>query len=288
MSLGQNIYRLRTSREMSQLSLAEALGVSRQSISKWETDASVPELDKLVKLSELFGISIDELVKDAPQGPVSPDGPQTEAPESPPQYIYVKPERSGRKTAGIILLCMGFLVLLLLSLFGAFAGGLIFCSPFVVCGLICLCVRRLPGLWCAWAVYFLVTLYLQYATGVTWVWALMPRLFRYGELTVQMLVATALLAALIALSLTTAYCLRRPHIDLRENWKKPLVIALVLIALRIAINFINTLVYSIDDFTSSAVFSFVNSAFNTFKLWARSAIFTALLTLASRCINWKR
>ena len=55
MSLGQNIYNLRTGREMSQLELAEALGVSRQSISKWETDASVPELEKLIKLSELFG-----------------------------------------------------------------------------------------------------------------------------------------------------------------------------------------------------------------------------------------
>ena len=48
---------------MSQLELAEALDVSRQSISKWETGAAVPELDKLVKLSDVFGITLDELVR---------------------------------------------------------------------------------------------------------------------------------------------------------------------------------------------------------------------------------
>lgn len=63
MSLGQNIYRLRTENNMSQSELADKLEVSRQSISKWETDTSVPELDKLLAMSQLFGVSLDELVK---------------------------------------------------------------------------------------------------------------------------------------------------------------------------------------------------------------------------------
>ena len=46
MNLHETIYRLRTARGMSQLELAEALEVSRQSISKWETGAAVPELDR--------------------------------------------------------------------------------------------------------------------------------------------------------------------------------------------------------------------------------------------------
>ena len=62
MSLGNNIHRLRTKLNMSQGDLAEALGVSRQSISKWETDGAVPELDKLIKLSSIFGVTLDELV----------------------------------------------------------------------------------------------------------------------------------------------------------------------------------------------------------------------------------
>ena len=62
MSLGERIYKLRTEKGMSQGDLADALEVSRQSISKWETNGSVPELDKLVTLSEIFGVSSDELV----------------------------------------------------------------------------------------------------------------------------------------------------------------------------------------------------------------------------------
>ena len=62
MSLGERIYKLRTEKNLSQGELADALEVSRQSISKWETNGSVPELDKLVKLSEVFGVSLDELI----------------------------------------------------------------------------------------------------------------------------------------------------------------------------------------------------------------------------------
>lgn len=63
MTLGERIIKLRNTKGISQDTLALALGVSRQSVSKWETDASVPELDKLIKLSKYFEISLDELVQ---------------------------------------------------------------------------------------------------------------------------------------------------------------------------------------------------------------------------------
>lgn len=63
MNLGEMIYRLRTEKQMSQGDLAEMLEVSRQSISKWENNSAVPELDKLIRLSEIFEVSLDELVK---------------------------------------------------------------------------------------------------------------------------------------------------------------------------------------------------------------------------------
>jgi len=66
MTLGERLTRLRNERGMSQDDLAEVLGVSRQSVSKWETDASVPELDKLVRLCSLFEVSLDELVRGVP------------------------------------------------------------------------------------------------------------------------------------------------------------------------------------------------------------------------------
>lgn len=63
MTLGEKIYRLRTEKGLSQEAAGEALNVSRQSVSKWETDQSVPELDKLVAISEFFGVSTDYLLK---------------------------------------------------------------------------------------------------------------------------------------------------------------------------------------------------------------------------------
>ena len=63
MNLGQSIYRLRTQQHLSQSELADALCVSRQSVSKWETGSAVPDLDKLIRLSQIFGVSLDQLVQ---------------------------------------------------------------------------------------------------------------------------------------------------------------------------------------------------------------------------------
>lgn len=63
MTLGQRIHTLRSAAGLSQEQLAERLHVSRQAISKWELDTSAPDLDKLVLLGNLFGISLDQLVK---------------------------------------------------------------------------------------------------------------------------------------------------------------------------------------------------------------------------------
>ena len=63
MNLGETIYKLRTEKQLSQGDLAEMLEVSRQSISKWENNSAVPELEKLIRLSEIFEVSLDELVK---------------------------------------------------------------------------------------------------------------------------------------------------------------------------------------------------------------------------------
>ena len=67
MELPEKILQFRKALGLSQEQLAEQVGVSRQSISKWETGQSAPELDKLVGLSRIFGISTDELLGNVPQ-----------------------------------------------------------------------------------------------------------------------------------------------------------------------------------------------------------------------------
>lgn len=70
MTLGEKIYSLRVKNGLSQESFGEKLGVSRQSVSKWETDQSVPELDKIVMISELFTVTTDYLLKESVAEPV--------------------------------------------------------------------------------------------------------------------------------------------------------------------------------------------------------------------------
>ena len=62
MTIGTIVNRLRTNANMSQEKFAELLGVSRQSVQKWESDTSLPELDKLIKIAKYFDISLDALV----------------------------------------------------------------------------------------------------------------------------------------------------------------------------------------------------------------------------------
>lgn len=66
MTLAQKIMELRKQRGWSQEELAEQLGVSRQSVSKWESGASAPDLEKIIRLSNLFQVTTDYLLKDSP------------------------------------------------------------------------------------------------------------------------------------------------------------------------------------------------------------------------------
>ncbi|HFI0253862.1 TPA: helix-turn-helix domain-containing protein [Streptococcus suis] len=60
--LAQQIKKLRTGQNLSQDDLAEKLYISRQAVSKWENGEATPDIDKLVQLSEIFGVSLDYLV----------------------------------------------------------------------------------------------------------------------------------------------------------------------------------------------------------------------------------
>ncbi|WP_164507203.1 helix-turn-helix domain-containing protein [Companilactobacillus furfuricola] len=64
MFIGSKILRLRNDCGFSQERLAELLLVSRQTISNWENDKTYPDIDRLVALSNLFEISLDELIKE--------------------------------------------------------------------------------------------------------------------------------------------------------------------------------------------------------------------------------
>ncbi len=64
MELYEKLYEYRKNNNWSQEELAEKMEVSRQTVSKWESGKTIPELNKLIKLSEIYNVTVDELVKD--------------------------------------------------------------------------------------------------------------------------------------------------------------------------------------------------------------------------------
>lgn len=158
MNLGENIYRLRTEKNMSQGDLADALEVSRQSVSKWENDSAVPELEKLVKMADIFGVSIDELVTGKEKAEPAPPAP----PATPS-----KQGLSTQQILGIILMVFGGLCLIVFTVVGIFVDllllGIAIALPFLLCGLICMLCKKNVGLKCAWAVYLPLWLFLTIA-----------------------------------------------------------------------------------------------------------------------------
>lgn len=135
MNLGETIYRLRTGKNMSQGDLADALEVSRQSVSKWENNAAVPELDKLQKMSQLFGVTLDELVNGTP--------PATSEPQPITVIYQTAPSKpmAANRIVGFVLLGLGVLAFVVLTLYGYFEGNIflgLLSFPLFLDGIVCL------------------------------------------------------------------------------------------------------------------------------------------------------
>lgn len=111
MILADKIIDLRKKNGWSQEELAEKLGVSRQAVSKWESAQSVPDMGRVVQMSELFGVSTDYLLKDAlEKAEPSEDAPpesmvRTLSMEEANAFLHAK-EISARHIALGVLLCI--------------------------------------------------------------------------------------------------------------------------------------------------------------------------------------
>lgn len=107
MTLGQRISRYRKELHISQEELGARLGVSRQAVSKWETDLSAPDMNNLLALAREFGVSLAELAE-TPEEPV-PDAAYVEKPPTPPSNFPQR--RKGR----LLWIVLGIFLLLILA-----------------------------------------------------------------------------------------------------------------------------------------------------------------------------
>ena len=123
MILAEKIVKLRKGQGWSQEELAMRLNVSRQSVSKWESMASMPDLDKILKMSELFGVSTDYLLKDeapAEDGCINGESQSQEDArsvtlEEANQYLSTVRDAGGKIANGVSLCIFSPVLLILLS-----------------------------------------------------------------------------------------------------------------------------------------------------------------------------
>ena len=115
--LGERISRLRKERGWSQEELAGRLEVTRQSISKWESGTSVPDLEKILRMGELFGVSTDFLLKEGEEA--QPSGRAEEARsvsrEEAEAYLSAVERLAPRKALAVALFILSPVVLFLLQ-----------------------------------------------------------------------------------------------------------------------------------------------------------------------------
>ncbi|MBR2079748.1 MAG: helix-turn-helix domain-containing protein [Clostridia bacterium] len=130
MTLHEKIYELRKKNGLSQEALAESLGVSRQSVSKWETGEATPEVSKLLSLSKLFGVTTDYLLNDEMEEENVSETAKNEMPSSDFEVTSVsesRPIKKGRNVRTLVIILLICIVLcMLLPLIMAILGYSIF------------------------------------------------------------------------------------------------------------------------------------------------------------------
>ena len=293
MNLGERIYKLRTEKNLSQGDLAERLDVSRQSISKWENNSSVPELEKIVKLSEVFEVSLDELVKG--EGlPKRTESMPVISEESPQNSESLGSQKEAdfplRKKVGTLLLCMAFIVQLVFFVAGGGLGGLIFSLPFLTCGILCFILKQNVGLWCAWDVYVLFDIFMAYATGISRANVLYT--FQWTPHMNYMRLAFAwimLLSLIVMIAITVVRFGKKALVSEKKGQKQLITVGLVLVALVAAMRLVRTGLY--ESLTGDANMFLVGAFYRVIIIvlsWSRIIAFTLALVVLVRFIKMKK
>ncbi len=234
-TFGATLAELRRSKGMTQLDLADRLGVTDKAVSKWERDLAMPEVENLIKISDLFGVSLDVLLRGEEFTAVetAENFEPTPKPEAMQETAFPP-----RKIVGTILLCFGAVVALLFTILGDLLSGLIFASPFLLCGAICMIFKRRLGLLCTWAVYFSVYAYMGYASGMnlgsvfSLTWVMLTKLAGVGTQVVTTWVFVIIFALL---SVWTVFSFRKEPV----SRKKLLIIMISAAVIFVGLNLIS-------------------------------------------------
>ena len=179
-TIGERLYEIRKKRNLSQGELADKLDVSRQTVSKWENNMCLPEVEKLLQLSEALGVTTDYILKGIAE--------KESTAEKETVYVYIKEpcdekdekKRKSRRNAGIVLLTVGGLATVALVLLGLII-------PAVLTGVVCLVGiilafgERHPILTAAWTVYIVAMCCLSPFMVISPIMAFVPHNYNWND-----------------------------------------------------------------------------------------------------------
>ncbi|MBQ7118161.1 MAG: helix-turn-helix transcriptional regulator [Clostridia bacterium] len=155
--IGERIFELRKSKGLSQGELADKLSISRQTVSKWENNMSAPEIEKLIMLSDIFGVSVDYIIRG--------ERPEKESqPTVVTERIIIQENNKNIdaiKLSGVGIIIAAFLLLLVT------AEAFWISSAMVLIGIILLVIKTKAELYVLWSLYVAAALFCTFATAIS-------------------------------------------------------------------------------------------------------------------------
>ena len=127
MNLGERLFELRKTKKMTQDEVAERLNVTRQTVSKWETNQSTPDFDKILPLCELYDISTDELLKGEKQEKLEENNYNNEEKNN---YENMTKNQIKQKSAEVV--CSSILIFIIAIAYAGIGIAVIEWNPVVV------------------------------------------------------------------------------------------------------------------------------------------------------------
>ena len=130
MNLGERLFELRKAKNLTQDDVAEKLNVTRQTVSKWETNQSTPDFDKILPLCELYEITTDELLKEEKQEKLEESNNNDKEKEGKLNYENMTKNQIKQKSAEVI--CSSVLIFLVAIAYAGIVITVMMWNPVIV------------------------------------------------------------------------------------------------------------------------------------------------------------
>lgn len=285
MTLGEKIYKLRTQHNLSQGDLANELNVSRQSISKWENNNSTPDLDKIIKLAEIFNVSLDELIKNEEKDETIIN--------NTPEKTPTTQTKNREKKIGKGLLIAGVISIFVFLLLGLGITGFFIAIPLFACSIIYYKAKNNHFFYFLWAIIPLADLYIRFVTGINWNVIKQTLTWEYSMNYGRLAIGWIQFIVILFLIIFSIVKLSKKNVEINKKFKRNFIAAVIGFAFLWMGEYITSpfiiekVVYYTHSDIQQAIFTVVNAIFSIFS-WLRIYLFVDFITKAVQYIKTKK